>query len=398
MTEKQALSIVAINGTFAPKAAWAQLGSEYSVSISSALHEYEVDWHAFSWTGENSHTTRERAANKLAAFLASGVVSGIDSPLILIAHSHGGNVALMALVQHEALRRRVAALICLATPFISTNSDEASQLLMSVLQGFRPLRLFVTCLAYAMLSFVIGSYDATWDYVVLCSIYFYGSISLAAPLAFAFRHAVVESVKGNVRGKYRYSVIDVPILVLRTGLDEALNWVRFTAFVANSMRPVIELARIASIPLIYVVQTFVDYRRTWIWLFVIAFVFGGFERFLRDAEVVGKVFLVTGIAVQFVCLFVLCGAVVRALVRSLPLSWGERPGIGARLIFAARKELSDVRGTQHTVVPVSLVDSVFRFRLRHSLYFSQEGVDAAVRFVRSLSLRTARAETPADID
>jgi len=71
----------------------------------------------FRWSGRNSHTARLNASKRLRDFLEEGLADSPDATHIVIAHSHGGNIALMALGDSN-LRERIAGVACLATPFI----------------------------------------------------------------------------------------------------------------------------------------------------------------------------------------------------------------------------------------------------------------------------------------
>lgn len=67
----------------------------------------------FRWRGGNLHADRVRAAVELTAR-----IDAASEPLLIIGHSHGGNVARMAL-QAARRRDRPTALLTLATPFLN---------------------------------------------------------------------------------------------------------------------------------------------------------------------------------------------------------------------------------------------------------------------------------------
>jgi len=75
--------------------------------------DYSLRW--FCWSGANSIFERNRAATKLATELKADLKDRSATPII-IAHSHGGNVALRALSQLEDASR--VRLVTLATPFL----------------------------------------------------------------------------------------------------------------------------------------------------------------------------------------------------------------------------------------------------------------------------------------
>src|SRR4029077_18802808 len=79
---------------------WFEEGSQFRAGLDVALKRASLDWQirAFLWSGANSVHARDDAARELAGQLRKD----LDDPngtAFIIAHSHGGNVALRAL-QH----------------------------------------------------------------------------------------------------------------------------------------------------------------------------------------------------------------------------------------------------------------------------------------------------------
>ncbi len=109
--------ITLIHGTFARNAAWTRDGSLLRKAIADRLAPATVEFASFHWSGGNSHRDRIRGGLALRRFLREQVKAYPDSRRFLIAHSHGGNVALYGL---RRLRPRltVKGVACLGTPFI----------------------------------------------------------------------------------------------------------------------------------------------------------------------------------------------------------------------------------------------------------------------------------------
>ena len=90
---------------------WYELGREDEGSfinrLETALRERgdldPITWRVFSWSGQNTHNARLAAAEALYNVIRDVIDTSSESQLFLIAHSHGGNVALKAL---ELLWRR----------------------------------------------------------------------------------------------------------------------------------------------------------------------------------------------------------------------------------------------------------------------------------------------------
>lgn len=108
--------LVLVHGTFAQGAAWTRRGSRlYRHVISRLPSPRHVE--AFRWgKWNNSHAARAAAGQKLANRLRKLRAVYPAARLIVIAHSHGRNVAIYALRGQP--ERLIDALVCLATPYI----------------------------------------------------------------------------------------------------------------------------------------------------------------------------------------------------------------------------------------------------------------------------------------
>jgi hypothetical protein len=99
-------------------AAWTTDESTLCRSLRDRLGPDAV-FRRFRWSGRNSHTARLKASERLRDFLQEGLNDPPDATHIIVAHSHGGNVALRALGDHPNLREQINGVACLATPFIA---------------------------------------------------------------------------------------------------------------------------------------------------------------------------------------------------------------------------------------------------------------------------------------
>ena len=77
-----------------------------------------LDWpvRAFLWSGANSVHARDCAARELSDQLRKDLQDP-DAKAVIIAHSHGGNVALRALQHLDFMADRIRV-VTLATPFL----------------------------------------------------------------------------------------------------------------------------------------------------------------------------------------------------------------------------------------------------------------------------------------
>jgi hypothetical protein len=96
---------------------WFEKGSEFRRTLEERLKglSLECSFWPFRWSGANSVFARDRAATKLADELKTHLQNQGAMPII-IAHSHGGNVALRALSHVEDANR--VGVVTLATPFL----------------------------------------------------------------------------------------------------------------------------------------------------------------------------------------------------------------------------------------------------------------------------------------
>ncbi|WP_271609901.1 MULTISPECIES: esterase/lipase family protein [unclassified Bradyrhizobium] len=99
---------------------WFEMGSKFYSALASALAGLvtAADLNSFPWSGANSIEERRSAATRLARILDDSVAAAPDVPHFIIAHSHGGNLALDA---REAMLGSPfnVHILTMATPFLS---------------------------------------------------------------------------------------------------------------------------------------------------------------------------------------------------------------------------------------------------------------------------------------
>jgi len=115
--EEPKYCITLVHGTFAPDAPWTREGSVLRNTLQSSL-DGKVLFSAPNWGGANSPGTRRSAADRLADHLINQFAAHPNAGHFIVAHSHGGNVALMSGCA-AAVSARLRGLVCLATPFLS---------------------------------------------------------------------------------------------------------------------------------------------------------------------------------------------------------------------------------------------------------------------------------------
>ena len=158
-------SVTLIHGTWAPKAPWVEAGSPLRRALKEKL-DGNVVFNVVRWSGRNRFKDRYDAAQIVAKVVEESVGEEPDAAQFLIAHSHGGNVALCAL-NHESLQTRVTGVVCLSTPFllVKTRRFEGEHNRLFFAAQFAPVvAAWVWCLWH------YGLTEATEGLMFLCFI------------------------------------------------------------------------------------------------------------------------------------------------------------------------------------------------------------------------------------
>jgi hypothetical protein len=108
--------IYLVHGTWSATARWISHRSNFSERLSTRL-EGSLLLDRVRWSGKNSLTAREQATHKLRLELQERLAQFPNSIHVIIAHSHGGNIALQAI--SEGNLHSSVGLVCLSTPFLN---------------------------------------------------------------------------------------------------------------------------------------------------------------------------------------------------------------------------------------------------------------------------------------
>jgi len=119
--------VILVHGTFSPGADWTQPTSSIVHGIQRRFQGTRLQFYRFDWPGlfggslNNTHFQRYTASIKLAELVAKLRFNYPAAFLFVVAHSHGGNVALYAAMREP----RVNAIVTMGTPFIEILPREA---------------------------------------------------------------------------------------------------------------------------------------------------------------------------------------------------------------------------------------------------------------------------------
>lgn len=111
--------ITLIHGTFAKDAPWTLKNSAFCNQLRLNLGD-DILINEFHWSGENSHQSRISASLALAEKLKQQTIDHPKDKKIILAHSHGGNIAMYALreISSGDIALEEFELITMATPFL----------------------------------------------------------------------------------------------------------------------------------------------------------------------------------------------------------------------------------------------------------------------------------------
>ena len=100
---------IIVHGTWAPGTAWCKPGGNFFDALEKAIGKNDVVI-PYTWAGALDHEIRLRAAHGLVNVIKSYPKK---TKIIIIAHSHGGNIAILA---SQQLTRKIEKLYLLGTP------------------------------------------------------------------------------------------------------------------------------------------------------------------------------------------------------------------------------------------------------------------------------------------
>jgi hypothetical protein len=125
---------------------WFETKSPFRRRLSAELTDIPHEINQLLWSGSNSIFERDKAAHALATHLIAEQIKKPQATQIVVAHSHGGNIALRAL---EYLKNHGAShplIVTLATPFIEIHptrfDDKASFIRLALVSSLFVLLMF----------------------------------------------------------------------------------------------------------------------------------------------------------------------------------------------------------------------------------------------------------------
>jgi hypothetical protein len=249
---------VLMHGTWARNAAWCRDGSELRTTLVEAEAPAKVHFDEFEWTARNSSKARLAGASALRRRILELRAKFPGIPISLIAHSHAGNIAMLAM-RDWAQADEISEVICLSTPFIHAAPRTLGRLAKPVVVSLSTV--FAAPVAYygvvAFLRFVVPK--ASYEEVQQNQIY-YGSWGLAilivtvllfmtAATLFSAQLGALHERNRDIADSLRLPTsIPARTLLLRNVADEAGNTLGATQLLSQLMSVSLNVLHVVGMP------------------------------------------------------------------------------------------------------------------------------------------------------
>lgn len=143
---------------------WFEEGSPFLARLNTEFNDISHECKPLLWSGKNAIFERDKTARVLAEYIWTEHLEHPNATQLIIAHSHGGNIALRALQQLQKLDasrmdeadRASPLVVTLATPFIEIHKAELGSRPKYVRVG---MVLLITLLAFALSIIVVDQID-----------------------------------------------------------------------------------------------------------------------------------------------------------------------------------------------------------------------------------------------
>jgi pimeloyl-ACP methyl ester carboxylesterase len=386
---------VLVHGTFAKSATWVASNSDFARRLQAEIPNAHIE--TFRWTGRNSEGSRCHAASELARFTSALRAKHSDSQIVVIGHSHGGNVAIGA-YNSDGGPESIDKVVCLGTPFFRFRARELKPAANVIAAGLiaifclvmlvnRTSMIFSSVMAPTMKMYMDSGLDPNdpselrqKDMLPLMSAMLKTSYALIAfavipPLAFVLVPPLawlltryLGYLQSSWLRRYGQTNVTPPTLVLYTRGDEARGWLwfveRFWRPVFQSMflfGQVLTKALILAVPLGFLALARSILQR------------GGDEYLPVLGSIGSVVVLTTFIYVSTLAAFVLSifATVYGSLVAGTPWGFGSAGLISYQLIAVNVMEWPDEDSNIDAVSVSFAARRSFR-ELLHSTFYSSD--------------------------
>jgi len=219
-----------------PPPFWFEEGSPFLARLSTEPRDIPHKIKALPWCGANSIFIRDKIAVELAEDLSAEHAEHPQATQLIIAHSHGGNIALRALhhlKEHSVAQAANPLIVALATPFIEVQHADFGSA-PSLVRAAVGLALWtpVWVLTQAFFPLNWNEFGKSWLVSGAVMLVFFGLISWwFSKKADRRRHNHVEALRTATRLGEIVSVQAQRSLIIRAIDDEASLVLAFSTIV-----------------------------------------------------------------------------------------------------------------------------------------------------------------------
>ena len=224
-----------VHGTIAHEAGWLSPKSILAQGLKTKLTG-EVEIVPFRWSGRNSHSARAEAAVKLGELIVQLTQEHQGANIYILAHSHGGNVALYAVRDNLKAAAAVRGIVNMATPYVVPNERNLERYVRTVVVWLVPPALFAVGIILQMALFsdrLLADLSDGW--------LLFGAGAFATfgffPLRRFSKKVLVPRFKSRQKDLLAELTHRLPtnvsILNMRIDGDEASFWLRIISTLAN---------------------------------------------------------------------------------------------------------------------------------------------------------------------
>lgn len=294
--------VTLVHGTHARNAAWVKSTSP----MSRGLRQAGLSCESFGWTGRNSHRARANAARALADRLRAQLNElAPGTRQAVVAHSHGGNVAIHAVWRLLGQRTGAIPVVALATPFIFAGRRKVWAPVLAA-GVFTIVLVFIAGLVALPLTVWHWEDEPLWRFFLFAGAWLAAAVQVLAAVHWWLAHGRPWRTANREEFLTKVQAPEAApsgLLVIRAADDEASSFLAISQFAGWMSATVLRLAR----------------PRLWsAAFFLLAFAGSIFELIgANDAEdAIAKMFLVASNVAFFLC------AVILAIAGTFGLSYG----------------------------------------------------------------------------
>ena len=367
---------------------WFEENSDFSKEILSNLERVGLKAHIckFEWSAKNSIAHRADASKALASQLAIEAAANPDRTQVLIGHSHGGSVCLLA-KKHLAAELN-PILISLSTPFmevVSRHRQVPTRLrldhplhLTSAMMG--PFSLFIYYLLLGEITFLNGMGDVMLFVVLMCmwvSWFGFALLLFRGIIGIRLGHRRRKSFfSPNFRPQRLLPLKAIRLAALtRHGMGSAnpgrqlvIRGIDDEAGLALAAGSIGNRLAVLSLKVVYLLCSFI-----WVYLLAVAidpvleFFFGYSFELVRYSEQIN-------ILISCVCLAVFTVPLAAGILKSV---YGRELLLGALYCEVSAASAPDAANN----VVVQTIATEFRSGLRHSIHESPKARKAISDYI-----------------